>query len=69
MQSFTTGTERWTCWSADVNEPETARQMCSYHNRELVLYEGVFVCDKCLAKYYGMRIHQPKQAQAEPTPL
>ena len=36
------------------------QQMCGYHNRELVLYEGVFVCDKCLAKYYGIRLHQQK---------
>jgi hypothetical protein len=43
-----------------MDVPETTRQMCNYHNRELVLYEGVFVCDKCLAKYYGMRIRQPK---------
>ena len=44
----------------------TNRQVCGYHNRELVLYEGVFVCDKCLAKHYGMRIRQQKRAQAEP---
>ena len=60
MRFFTTGTERWTCWSVEMDVPETTRQMCNYHNRELVLYEGVFVCDKCLTKYYGMRIRQPK---------
>ncbi len=43
-----------------MDDSEAVRQMCSYHNRELVLYEGVFVCDKCLTKYYGMRIRQSK---------
>ena len=46
-------------WSADIDGSET-KQVCSYHNRELMLYEGVFVCDKCLTKYYGMKIHLQK---------
>ena len=40
-----------------MEDSETAKQMCDYHRKELVLYEGVFVCDKCLAKQYGIRIH------------
>ncbi len=38
-----------------MDVPET-KQVCSYHNKEMILYEGVSVCDKCLAKYYGMRL-------------
>ena len=38
-------------------EDSETKQMCGYHNKELVLYEGVFVCDRCLTKYYGVRIH------------
>ena len=39
-----------------MNDLETIKQMCGYHNKELVLYEGTFVCDKCLVKYYGIRL-------------
>ena len=39
---------------------ETVKQQtCGYHNRELVLYEGVFVCDRCLSRQYGIRIQKP----------
>ena len=41
---------------------EFSKPMCAYHKRDLVLYSGVLVCEKCLTKNYGIRLSRPVAA-------